>query len=89
MNIPMQDYYPIPYFKDLFITAPQGHVFKFELLTKVLPEEDWLNLSPKERLRNVWEVSKEIESKLNIRMDINIIEDGDVYGTTSGFTPST
>lgn len=75
MNPDFKLFYPIPYYKDLFITAPQGYVFKFELLSKVLPEEDWLKLTPKERLRNVWEVSREIESKLNIRMDINVIED--------------
>lgn len=71
----MVAHYPIPYLKDLVINAPHGTKFKFELLTKVLPEEDWLKLSPKDKLKNVWEVAKEIESKLNIRMDINVIED--------------
>lgn len=63
-----QRFYPIPYYKGLYIEAPRGAVFKFEQLKSVLPKEDWFKLSMEERANNIEAVASELSSAL--RMEI-------------------
>ena len=71
----MVAHYPIPYLKDLVINAPQGAEFRFDLLTSVISEDEWLKLDDRGRLTNVWNVIKELETSLGIKVQTNVILD--------------
>lgn len=74
MNPDFKLFYPIPYVKDLFITAPKDTVFNFEALD-VIPENEYLALDAESRLKRVFEVIQKLEKQLGIKIHYNIISE--------------
>lgn len=73
-NSKFKEFYPIPYVKDLVITAPHDAKFNFQVLG-VLPESEYLALDAKDRLRSVLEVIRKLENYLCIKIDYNVMVD--------------
>lgn len=75
MELKQADFYPIPYVKELVLNAPEGTLFNFSALKSAIPEEDFIQLTTKSKLKYIMEVIKELEDKFHIKVAFNVVDE--------------